>query len=403
MLKPKRLLINIHYLEIGGAETSLLGLLHALDPKEIDVDLLINNPHGELMKYIPTWVNIIKSPKSYNYIERPLVETVRDGQLGVVYGRLKAKICYKFSGSRGDAIFGYVGKYVTPFLPSLKKLGTYDVALSYLAPHNIVLKKITAKKKICWIHTDYSKIEINRKLEIPVWSGYDRIVSISPEVTKSFLQIFPTLKDKIVEIENFLPIELIKNKADEFLPEDMTKEEGIINLLTIGRYCEAKRIDEIPQMARILKHNGIKFKWFIIGYGSEQELNKIKNQISINNVDEEVVLLGKKVNPYPYIKSCDAYIQPSRYEGKSITVREAQLLGKPVVITNYPTASSQLKDGVDGCIGPYDTVAFSDFLKMLIKDSEKLNKIKRTLNQKVYSQNEYLREFISLFKNDNEI
>ena len=63
---------------------------------------------------------------------------------------------------------------------------------------------------------------------------------------------------------------------------------------------------------------------------------------------------GKKENPYPYIKACDIYVQPSRYEGKSVTVREAQMLCKPVAVTAYPTAASQIQDGVDGVIVPLD-------------------------------------------------
>lgn len=354
-------------MEIGGAETSLIGLLHHLDSKEYKVDLLINDPRGEMIKYIPEWVNIIKAPKAYNYIERPIIETLRAGLLCMVYSRLKAK--YKFSqylkkkkAKDGNAIFGYIGKYVTPALPSLDYLEEYDVAISYVTPHNIVLEKVLAKKKIAWIHTDYSKIDINEDIELPVWEGYDKIVSISPDVTKSFLKIFPSLKDKIIEIENFIPESLIKSRSEEFIPKDMPQKEGMINILTIGRYCQAKRIDEIPVIAKILKEKDRKFRWYIIGYGSKVEECKIKAAIKGNNVEEEVILLGKRENPYPYIRACDMYVQPSRYEGKSITVREAQLLGKPVVITNYPTAQSQIENGRDGLIGPYQTEEFANYL-----------------------------------------
>ena len=67
-------------------------------------------------------------------------------------------------------------------------------------------------------------------------------------------------------------------------------------------------------------------------------------------MEKTVIILGKRINPYPYIKACDIYVQPSRYEGKAITVLEAQALNKPVIITNYGTASSQLKDGNNGII-----------------------------------------------------
>lgn len=400
----RNILINIHYLEIGGAETSLIGLLHSLNPEDFKVDLLINDPRGELMRYIPDWINIIEIPKVYSMIERPIVEVLKMGYLKLAIARLMSKYKYgKYARGKnpvsGDAIFGYVGKYTTPVLPPLDNLGEYDLAISYVTPHNIVVEKISAKKKIAWIHTDYSKIDVDASLELPVWSSFDKIISISPDVTNSFVKTFPSLKDKIIEIENFLPVDLILKRAEEFLPKDMPKEENLINLLTIGRYCEAKRIDEIPIIAKNLKEAGIIFNWYIIGYGNDNEIKKIKDSIEKHNVGDRVILLGKKENPYPYIKACDTYVQPSRFEGKSITVREAQLLGKPVVITNYPTASSQINDGVDGFIGPYDTESFSLFLKnLLINKVEVLNSLSKKLKNSEFSQIDNYQKFLSLLQ-----
>ena len=81
---------------------------------------------------------------------------------------------------------------------------------------------------------------------------------------------------------------------------------------------------------------------------------------------DRFILLGKKVNPYPYIKKCDIYCQPSRYEGKAVTVGEAQILAKPVVITNYPTAKSQVKDGFDGYITELSVEGIVDGIEKLI-------------------------------------
>lgn len=385
-----KIFINIHYLEIGGAETSLIGFLHSMNPTEFNVDILLNDPRGELLQYIPEWVNIVKVPEIYSMIERPIVEVIRRGYIKLAVARLLAKYNYrryvrKKRPRTGDAIFGYVGKYVTPFLPKLINMPYYDVAISYLTPHNIVADKIDAKKKIAWIHTDYSKIDVDAELELPVWDSFDNIMSISPDVTKSFLKIFPSLKDKIVEIENFIPVQLIKERSEEFKANEMKRVEDEVVLLTIGRYCEAKRIDEIPAIARVLKDGGVPFRWFVIGYGKEDSKQQIIDNIEKEGVSKEVVLIGKKVNPYPYIKACDVYVQPSRYEGKSITVIEAQLLGKPVIITNYPTACSQLTDRYDGLIGPYDTIEFAKFLKKILLEKDVLQKIKENLND--YSLN----------------
>lgn len=144
-------------------------------------------------------------------------------------------------------------------------------------------------------------------------------------------------------------------------------------LLSIGRFCEAKNYDNVPDITRRIIESGCNIKWYIIGYGGDEEL--IRQKITEAGMQDHVIILGKRTNPYPYIKACDIYVQPSRYEGKSVTVREAQMLCKPVVVTNYPTASSQIQDGVDGVIVPMDNEGCAKGLAEFILDTEKQNKI----------------------------
>ena len=352
-----RIFIAIHYLEIGGVETSLINLLLALDPSRVDVDLLVYDPRGEMMELIPDWVHQIKAPKAYHYIERPIKETLLSGVFQVAWARLKAKWemrQYARTQQPRDtsAIFGYVGKYVTPILPSLHNLGEYDLAISYLTPHNIVRDKVKARKKIAWIHTDYGKIEVNSELELPVWDSFDHIVSISDHVTETFCSVFPSLRPKLLRIDNLLTSDFVRQRAKGERPIDMPLYEDAIHLLTIGRYSYQKNIESIPLLCRLLREQGLNIHWFVIGYGDD---TLIQNALSLEQMEGYVHLLGKRTNPYPYIAHCDWYIQPSRYEGKSIAVTEAQILGKPVIVTAYPTAASQITPGKDGLIVPMDS------------------------------------------------
>lgn len=137
-------------------------------------------------------------------------------------------------------------------------------------------------------------------------------------------------------------------------------------------------------MTAKLKRNFPDLKWYIIGYGNPEEENKIKVNITKEGVQDSVILLGKKSNPYPYINACDVYVQPSRYEGKSITVREAQILCKPVIVTAYPTAPSQIQDGVDGVIVPLDIELCVDAMSSFLKNKEKQAKIAKYLSEHDY-------------------
>ncbi|MBR2067803.1 MAG: hypothetical protein IJ875_06055 [Solobacterium sp.] len=225
-----RIFISMHYMELGGAEISLIGLLQAIDYKKYDVDLFIHSHQGELMRFIPEEVNLLEEIPAYSMIEKPVKEVFKKGFFLIASARIIAKIKTKIylmkknHPNNSIAVFQYVGNAVTPVLPSLKKYGNYDLAISFLTPHNIVLDKVSAKKKIAWIHTDYSFVDVNPKIELPIWSEYNNIVSISPDVSKSFLKVFPSLKDKIVEIENILSPAFVRSRAEEFdAKEDLSR------------------------------------------------------------------------------------------------------------------------------------------------------------------------------------
>ncbi len=362
MTKP-RVLINMHYMELGGAERALLGLLNALDTDRVDVDLFLNQHTGEFMPLIPGKINLLPERRGYNAIERPMKDILMEGQVGMCFARLKAmKQHARYHKSLPDeakrmdsSAFQYVADAVQPLLPSLEDLGVYDLAISFITPHNIVLNKVKAKKRIAWIHTDYSTIHVNVEQELPVWSGYDYIASISSDCSRSFLKTFPSLENKIIEIENILSPEFVRAQAD-LLDVGDEMSCGGLKLLSIGRYTTAKNYDNVPDIARRMVEAGLTdLCWYIIGFGGDEVL--IRRRIAEAGMQDHVILLGKKTNPYPYIKACDIYLQPSRFEGKSVTVREAQILCKPVIVTDYPTAGSQIRDGIDGVIVPMDNEA----------------------------------------------
>lgn len=359
-MKP-RILILMHYMELGGAESALLGLLQSVNPARVDVDVFLYDHRGELMKYIPTdKVNLLPEVTAYKMIERPFMECVKSGHIGVALGRWLAKKTVDKSpvpaGKDNIRIYTRVADWVEHFVPKIQPDVEYDLAISFLMPHNYVVKKVRAKKKLGWIHTDYSTVHVDVKRELPVWGQLDYIASISEEVGEKFVETFPTLKDKIVPVENILSSRFIRQRAEEEVIS-LDSNPSTIKLLTIGRFSNPKKMEEIPVICRKIVDAGIDIKWFIIGYGSVEIEQEVRHNAQREGVTDRVILLGKKENPYPYIKACDIYVQPSRYEGKSITVREAQILCKPVIVTNYPTASSQIQSGLDGVIVPLEVDA----------------------------------------------
>ena len=181
-----------------------------------------------------------------------------------------------------------------------------------------------------------------------MWSKLDRIICVSDACRFAFIGVFPDLADKVAVIENILDPALVRRQAEELSVSDEMPDDGSMRILSIGRFCKAKAFDEAVPACRKLIDEGYNIRWYIIGYGPDESL--IRSLIRTYELQERFIILGKKTNPYPYIQACDLYAQPSRYEGKAVAVREAQILGKPVLITDFETSNSQLDNGVDGHI-----------------------------------------------------
>jgi len=364
-----RIFINMHYLELGGAERALIGLLNALDTNKVEVDLFLNQHTGAFMPLIPEKINLIKQIPAYSAIERPLKDILLEGHLGIFCGRLlgkwRLKRYLKSVGLAKDASHTqYAFDGVIPFLPSLKHLGHYDMAISFLDPPHIVQDKVDASIKMEWIHTDWSAHQVNKELVAPRWGRNDYIVSISEAVTQQFLKAFPQFGNKIIEIGNILSPTFVRHQAEKREGMDEFASDGL-TICSVGRISYVKNFDNIPHIAKYLKAKGLKFHWYIVGPGDYTAIEKVADN---NDVRDNIHFVGAKPNPYPWMKACDIYVQPSRLEGNSVTVREAQILGKLVIVTDYPTAKSQIQNGVDGIICPMDNEGIANAIFALAKD-----------------------------------
>lgn len=399
----KRILIHMHYMALGGAERALLGLLNSFDPNFVCVDLFLDQHIGDFMPLIPTYVNLLPEIPEYTAIERPIKNIIKEGFLRIGWERICAKISHKIYYNKLDnnqkeydrSIFRFIADRLDPYLPNINNI-TYDLAISFIQPHNTVLNKVNAKKKIAWIHTDYGSIHINVEKEFKIWSRYDAIASISDDCTKGFLAKFPTLSSKIILVENILSSNFILQQSTYDKDIEIASTPNCINLLSIGRFAHPKNYDNIPYISKILVDKGVNFKWYIIGDGIE--FDAVKKIIRDTNMEKHVILLGKKPNPYPYIKACDLYVQPSRYEGKSVTVREAQILCKPVIVTNYATANSQINNGFDGIIVPMDNEGCAKGIISVIENKQLQKSLINYLSTHNYSNESEVKKVYNLLK-----
>lgn len=347
----KKILIIGPGMEIGGVERSLLGLLDSIDYEQYEVDLMLLSHCGEFMPLINSNVNLLPENQDFSLISWPISKLVKAGHFKMaairLYSKVHGDIRAKLTKTESLNIT-ICKKIVSKSVPALQK--KYDIALGFFAPHYYLADKVEAKVKIGWVHTDYSNIteKPDTKFMIPMWDSVDYIACVSEQVKRSFDTIYPSLDHKTIVIENILSPDFIRKQADLVSVDDEMPDDGNVKVLSVGRFCNAKAFDEAVIACSLLIEKGYKVKWYLIGYGPDEAL--IRNNIEKYHVQEYVIILGKKDNPYPYMKRCDIYAQPSRYEGKAVTVTEAQVLNKPVMITRYATSSSQVMEGVDGYI-----------------------------------------------------
>lgn len=397
-MKPS-ILIFSQAMELGGVERSLLGLLDSIDYDRYDVDLFLMRHNGELMSYLNPKAKLLPEIPQYASLAVPMASLIKSGQFGVLCGRLQGK----FAAQRFDkqhlndkpsvAALTYSHKYTLRSMPQISDK-TYDLAISFLTPHYFARERVKAKKYAAWIHTDYTALSFDRDTELAMWGKYDAICSVSEQASKSFQTAFPELAGKVQTIENVLPRELICRQAEES-QTDMPSDGSIV-LLSVGRFCDAKNFDNVPDICRHIVADDLDVKWYLIGYGGDELL--IRQKIAEAGMEKRVIILGKKDNPYPYMRACDLYVQPSRYEGKAVTVREAQLLGKPVVITDYATSGSQLEDGVDGVIVPMDNAGCAAGIAALLRDPARMQQLSENCAKRDYTNSAEVEKIYALME-----
>lgn len=395
----KKILFIMPSMFIDGAERSLLGLLGSIDYSNYEVSLFLYRHEGEFLELIPKEVQVLSVMPEYGTFDVPIKELLLSKKWKYGVARLWAKFSMKIHCIKEQENTGvwmamqYISKSLLPLLPKIP--GKYDIGISFLGVPDVLIERVDAKVKVAWNHTDYTVLNPNKKRDRELYSKIDYIASVSTPCTEKFVQIYPEFKDKAITIENLLDTNLLENQANEVREDLFPNKKGKV-LLSVGRYSDAKNFDNVPDICKSILETGIKVTWYIIGYGGEEGL--IQKRIKEANMEQNVILLGKKSNPYPYIKGCDLYIQPSRYEGKAVTVREAQILHKPVVITNFATSASQLQDGYDGIIVPMKNEECAMKIVELLKDEKRMNQLIDNTYKNDYSNRQELEKLYALIK-----
>ena len=392
----KRLLFVMESMGSGGGERSLLTLLQLMDYDKYDVDLLLFNPSGLFMDMIPKCVNIKPFGKEYDRFTLSFKDSIKSyllkGSFKGAYNRFKYS--KTVNGKGGSTLYRdqLAWKYMRCAFEN--NLPEYDAAIGYLEgkPNFFVADCVKAKVKIGYIHSDYRKLEMDKKFDEKIFEKLDYVVGVSEKCADILREEFPALKDKIRAIENITSPVVLRKMAEESVAEYEKVNSKI--LLTVGRISSPKGYDIAVDAAEILAKNGVDFKWFAIGRGELQA--QIEQKIREKNLEDKFILLGERANPYPYIAGCDIYVQPSYFEGKSIAIDEAKCFAKPIVATKFTTVLDQLADGETAVLAEIDAASVAEKIMQLISDKELCESLSENLKKEKLGNEEELRKFYEI-------
>lgn len=392
----KKLLFVIDSLYIGGAEKSLISLLNTIDYNNYEVDLLLFKKGGDFEQYIPKNVKLLEIPEYYEFINGKKFGIKKD----TIYliNRLKTSINLRLNNYKKKQLHSeqVVFKSIDNCLDS--NLAKYDVAIAYSQgmPTYFVANKVKANKKLGWINTDYVTTKYDFNIDYESYKHIDKIITVSEHTKQSVANLRYEYNNKVDMILDIVNPNLINKMACEYEAKEL--RESDINILTVGRLVSAKGYGKAVEVAKLLKEAGYKFKWFVVGDGNERE--NIQNLINKYNLNDYFILLGKRVNPYPYIKRCNIYVQTSIKEGFGLTVMESKILKKPIVCTNFPTAYEIINNNDDGIIVDMDIESIYNGVKRYLDDSKFKYKIEEKLKSiEEYSSVEQINKFYELIEN----
>lgn len=394
MSKP-RILIVIYSLGGGGGEKALVNMLNLLPKDNYDIELQLFERKGINLQFVPVWIRIREPlfPNGMLTSKQQIKLTLKGKKIRTlikkVYYLLKA---YK-ANAREKALYAW--KVLQTFCQPNDE--EYDIVISGM--HGLstyyAIDCIKAKRRISWVHTDYSKIPFVKE-DFAYFAKSDYVVTVSEQCQVALRNTFPQLQN-VKLLHNLNCPEKIQDMASE-----MTKEECFPNnkefcFVSIGRLIHLKGFDMALEAAVILKRKGVSFEWNIIGEGElKKELEKTAKD---RNVYDEIRFIGAKQNPYPYIRNADILIQPSRYEGKSMVLDEAKILCKPIVVTAYDSVGDQITDRQNGIIVDITSEAIAEGILLLVENQAVSNSIVQHLTSHQENQIEVLRQYEDLLLN----
>lgn len=387
----------VQHMLCGGVENALIALTDKLKNDGNDVTIYVIVVNGEFLNRIPNEIQVLKIPMSEKLRQRIPVGGVKLAFRNNMRNQHYLSAMYNLkSYFFGKTEFAELNVNFTS-IPILQE--KYDVAVNFHMHSPFLVRylseKVMAHRKYTWIHNDFTTTKYNIKSLKKYLDCNDGFFAVAQNLVNQFSVIFPEYKNKTELALNIVPSEEIIEKGDAYYPDEYKKiPDNILKLLSVGRLEQQKGYDLTIAVCKKLVSAGYRFQWFVLGEGSERE--KLEKKTQKEGIREVLHFLGIRMNPYPYFKNCDIYVQTSRHEGFVTTVTEAKLFNRPIVCTDVSGAQEQLLSGINGDIAEINEESIYNLLSRLLDDPKRrlyYSEQLETINQAENYDYSYMRIF----------
>lgn len=400
----KRVLFIINTMGRAGAETALVNLMNVLvSMGEYDLSLYAIIPRGELFGRVPKEVRILNRRYSSGSVLSPCGRMAIAGQVVRAFFHrcngikmlpgIVRNIVAQNRGTHRVQLDKVLWRLLSVSADDLAQ--EYDLAVAYIegAATYYLAEKVRARKKAAFVHIDYQKAGYTPLMDQGCYDRMDRIFTVSDEVKEGFCAVYSQHREKVFLFRNLLDTGRIRAMAQEAGFDDGF--DGI-RLVTVGRLHYQKGYDIAIEACARLRALGYDVRWNVLGEGPERA--NLKKLIAQHGMQDHFVLMGAVDNPYPYINEATIYVHATRFEGKSIAVEEAQVLGKTIVASDCTGNREQIVHDVDGLLVPLSVDNLTDMLKYALDHPEICERLRRNVAKKQLDHPEDVQGMLALLQ-----
>lgn len=368
----KKILIVNNNMKVGGVQKSLYNLLWSLEG-QYEITLCLFRATGAYLDQLPAGVKMVSCGGAMKYL------AMSQGECRGIHKLIRGGLAFLCRLLGRDRV-------VKLMLSTEKKLpGEFDCALAFLHNGTItsfyggvqeyVLGKVSAAKKVAFLHCDYGNCGANHPRNNEILKKFHHIAACSEGCRKALLNCLPEMEERCLPVPNFHRFDEIRTLAAE--PVSYAKDW--IHGICVARLAHEKAVERSILAAAAARDEGYSFQLHLVGGGGmEGELRALTAQLGLQ---DRVIFHGEQPNPYPYMAGADLFLLSSYHEAAPMVIDEAMALALPVLTVQTTSSHEMVTQRQLGWVCGNDQTALNEALLRLLAHPEEIQKIKGQLLQ----------------------